>query len=100
MKVKCRLLLSKNGVAQTIEEQKAANIAVQRCQVLSPFDGIVTARMISEGDYVNTGDALVKVLEQHNIEIEAQIPLEHMKHLRQASTYYFINNEKKTPHNH
>jgi RND family efflux transporter MFP subunit len=84
-------------VAQTIEEQKAANLAVQRCQVLSPFDGIVTARMISEGDYVNTGDALVKVLEQHNIEIEAQIPLEHMKHLRQASTHYFINNEKKHP---
>lgn len=82
-------------------EQSAASLAVNRCQVVSPFAGIVTERLISEGDYVTTGQALIKVLEKNNIEIEAQIPIDQMGNLHQAKRYYFIssgkNNAEKIP---
>jgi RND family efflux transporter MFP subunit len=87
--------VAKENVSQMAQEIKSANLAVERCQVLSPFDGVVTERMVSEGDYVNVGQSLIKVLDQKNIEVEAQIPLEQLKQFRQAAQYYFISNGKK-----
>lgn len=82
-------------------EQSAASLAVKRCQVVSPFAGLVTERLVSEGSYVTIGQSLIKVLEKNNIEIEAQIPLDQMNNLHQAKRYYFIssgrNNVEKTP---
>jgi RND family efflux transporter MFP subunit len=92
-----QVVVATEQVAQVAQEKKSADLAVQRCQVLSPFDGIVSARLISEGDYVNTGQALVKVLETNNIEVEAQIPLNQIEMFLQAGGYYFITQEEKHP---
>ncbi|MBU2892086.1 efflux RND transporter periplasmic adaptor subunit [Colwellia sp. D2M02] len=94
-----KVTVTQEQVNQVIQEKKSAELAVQRCQVVAPFNGMVTERMVNEGDYVNTGDPLVKVLEQDNLEIAAQIPIDQMKSLAQAGAYYFINNESKYPIN-
>lgn len=87
--------VAKENVEQVLQEKASATLAVQRCQVRSPFDGVVTQRMVSQGDYVNIGQSLITVLEQNNIEIEAQIPLDQIDGFIQAGQYHFINDEQK-----
>jgi len=82
---------------QVRNNEKSASLAVQRCDVVAPFAGVVSARLVSEGDYVNTGQSLIKVLEKNNIEIEAQIPLDQMSNFRQAGHYHFISHGQKYP---
>jgi RND family efflux transporter MFP subunit len=94
---KVEVTIAKENLAQVIQEKKSANLAVERCKVLSPFDGVVTERMVSEGNYVSIGQSLVKVLENNNIEVEAQIPLNLMNNFLQAEQYHFINDSKKHP---
>lgn len=82
---------------QVNSDEKSAVLAVQRCEVVAPFSGIVSERLVSEGDYVNTGQSLIKVLEKNNLEIEAQIPLDQMLKFRQAGQYNFISHGQKYP---
>ncbi len=87
--------VAQEKLRQINSDEKSANLAVQRCEVKAPFAGVVSARLVSEGDYVNTGQSLVKVLEKGNIEIEAQIPLDQMNNFRQAGQYHFISHGQK-----
>lgn len=82
---------------QVNSDEKSASLAVQRCEVVAPFAGVVSARLVSEGDYVNTGQPLVKVLENDNIEIEAQVSLDQVPSFRQAGQYHFVSHGKKHP---
>lgn len=67
-------------------------LAVQRCDITSPFDGIVTKRLASVGDYVAIGQALLSVVEQNNIDIQAQVPLSQLTNLVNGTQYQFISN--------
>ena len=89
--------IAKETLAQVFQEKESATLAVERCQVLSPFDGLVTQRMVSQGDYVNVGQPLVQVLQQNNLEVEAQIALDQIAQFQQASEYHFVNGAQKFP---
>jgi len=89
--------VAQEKLRQVNSDEKSASLVVQRCEVIAPFAGVVSARLVSEGDYVNTGQPLVKILEKDNIEIEAQIPLDQISNFRQAGQYHFISHGKKHP---
>ncbi len=89
--------VAQEKLRQVGSDTKSASLAVQRCKVIAPFSGVVSARLVSEGDYVNTGQSLVKVLEKNNLEIEAQISLDQMTNFRQAEQYHFISHGQKYP---
>ena len=89
--------VAQEKLRQVNSDEKAAALAVQRCEVIAPFAGVVSARLVSEGDYVTTGQSLVEVLEKDNIEIEAQIPLDQMSNFSQAGQYHFVSHGKKHP---
>jgi RND family efflux transporter MFP subunit len=94
---KVEVTIAKETVAHVLLDRESASLSVSRCKILAPFDGIVTQRMISEGDFVNVGQGIIQVLQLNNLEVEAQIPLEKLKDFQQASKYYFINGLNQTP---
>ena len=91
------VVVAKEAVAQVEQAKKSASLAVERCQIMSPFDGVITQRLVSEGDYVDIGQPLLKVLEQNNLEVQAQIPVEQLASFNQAGQYHFVRDGQKTP---
>jgi RND family efflux transporter MFP subunit len=84
--------ISKLRMKEATANVNTGKLATNRCQVKAPFDGMISARFISEGDYVNIGQSLVKVVEQNNIQIEAQIPLHQLANLSKGTQYQFLTN--------
>ena len=59
---------------RTEAEMRAANIALSRTQVVAPYGGIVSERHVSAGAYVRLGDPVVTLINDTELEIEAEVP--------------------------
>lgn len=55
-----------------------ANIDLRDGTVLAPFPGVVTERYINEGAWVSVGDPVVRLVNDRDLEIEADIPTERL----------------------
>lgn len=83
---------ARQGVAiaeARIEEAKAALLSTEAAvrltelnlgyaQVQAPFDGVVTDRLIEVGSYVQAGDAVVHLVSDGELEVEADVPFERL----------------------
>jgi len=54
--------------------QKLAEINLYNAKIRAPFPGVVSKRYINVGAYVNLGSAVVDLIDDKNLEIEASIP--------------------------
>ncbi len=53
-----------------------ADRQVEHCRIQSPFDGVVTGRHASRGDFVSPGSAIVDVLDTAAVEVSTRLPLQ------------------------
>ena len=61
---------------------RLAEIALENAHVRAPFDGVVVRRLAEVGEYVTTGEAMIRLLDDQNLEIEAKIPTNRIAGLR------------------
>jgi RND family efflux transporter MFP subunit len=54
--------------------QKLAEINLYNAKIRAPFSGVVSKRYIDVGAYVNVGSAVVDVIDDQHLEIEASVP--------------------------
>ena len=59
---------------RTQAEIRAATIALSRTRVVAPYGGIVSERHVSAGAYVRLGDPIVTLINDTELEIEAEVP--------------------------
>jgi RND family efflux transporter MFP subunit len=75
--------------AARVEEARAGLLSAQAAlrvtelnlayaQVRAPYDGVVTERLIEVGSYVQAGQALVHMVSDRELEIEADVPFERL----------------------
>ncbi|MCG8612582.1 MAG: efflux RND transporter periplasmic adaptor subunit [Pseudomonadales bacterium] len=84
--------ITRKGELQLRElEQKRASIDVNRCQIVAPFDGIVTARLVSEGQLASVGTALIEMVEMQRLELSAQVRPGEVEQIQQAKELWFDN---------
>jgi RND family efflux transporter MFP subunit len=50
-----------------------AEVAVSRCRVKSPLDGVVTGRLAARGELARPGTALLEIVDLESIEVAAQV---------------------------
>lgn len=77
------------------QQLRQAEIDVSHCDIRSPFDAVVTKRMVSEGDFVVPGTGLVQLMQIENLEVKADLTGLEFKALKQAEAIYFVSNEKQ-----
>ncbi len=53
----------------------SAQIGVQRCQILAPYNGVVVKRIANVGEMVAIGSAVIEIVELDNSEVSALISL-------------------------
>lgn len=66
-------------VAQTrlrtaLAAEEEAKTLLAYCNIVAPFDGVVTQRMVQRGDLAVPGKALVEIENPGNLRLEAQVP--------------------------
>ncbi len=47
---------------------------LEYARIRAPYDGVIIRRMVETGAYVRTGDALVHMMSDTNLEVEADVP--------------------------
>lgn len=75
----------------------ASTLNVARCQVISPVNGWVSARLASEGQLANIGTPIIELIDSENPEISAQFFASDADSLQQSSDIQFISNETRLP---
>jgi RND family efflux transporter MFP subunit len=69
------LQVAKSRLAQ-IEDK------LDRTRVQAPFDGIVVERLMMPGERVDTGENVVRIVDQQHLEVIARAPLEYYSYVR------------------
>ncbi|WP_415902524.1 efflux RND transporter periplasmic adaptor subunit [Neptuniibacter sp. QD29_5] len=110
-----RLLRQKNASKELRDQRKAeldslvaqldgakariaeADLAVERCIVLAPSDGVVTERLVSNGDLVTPGSLLVRVLSQDAQEVSAALSHRQVADMQLSNQIYFQFNGQRYP---
>jgi RND family efflux transporter MFP subunit len=69
-----QLAEARAGLGRTQAELNAARIDLDRTQIRAPYSAVVTRRHVSPGAYLRLGDAVVTLLSDTDLEIEADVP--------------------------
>jgi len=72
-------------------------ISVGRCEIVSPFDAVVTERLASVGDYMDRGRPVARLLDISNVEVKANVQEKDLTSLNTASEFEFVTREKSYP---
>lgn len=62
-------------------------VRLARTEVRAPFDGIVEARTLSPGDYVNTQSIITTVNDLSRLKVEFQVPERHLAKVRPGTRF-------------
>ncbi len=75
------------AAAQQIErELDIANYNISLTQIVAPYSGVIVERNIEIGQYVRVGDRVVRIIGDHELEIEAYIPYRYIDALTVGDT--------------
>jgi RND family efflux transporter MFP subunit len=69
--------------------QKLAEINLYNAKIRSPFPGVVSRRYIDVGAYLNVGSAVVDLIDDANLEIEASVPTKRISGLSPGTNISF-----------
>jgi len=65
-------------VAAARADLQLAEINLQDAEVRAPYAGVVTARLSEAGSYVQTGDPLLRMIGDRDMEVEAEVPFQYL----------------------
>lgn len=74
------------AVASAEADLAIAEIDLRLSDVQAPFDGVVVHRQAEVGSYLNIGDPVVTLINDQDLEIEADVPASRIQGLRQGRT--------------
>ena len=66
-----------------------ADIELRDTKILAPYAGVVAVRHTEVGSYVNVGDSVVTLIDDRNLEIEADVPSERISGLLPGTVLAF-----------
>ena len=61
-----------------VDFQKA-DLALEKTQIKSDFNGLILDKFVEQGEYVNTGQTLGSIYEKDSLDVDVSIPLEQME---------------------
>jgi RND family efflux transporter MFP subunit len=87
---RARYELAIQEVARTTAALKLAQIGLNYAQIRAPYPGVVTVKHTEIGAYVRAGDAVVTLVNDRALEIEADVPANRVAGLRPGRVVRFV----------
>ncbi|MCH9672758.1 MAG: efflux RND transporter periplasmic adaptor subunit [Gammaproteobacteria bacterium] len=82
VRYRSELVEAQAAVGRAEADQRIARIELERTVVRAPFPGVVTMRHASAGAYLRIGERVVSLVNDNDLEIEAEIPAARLGGLR------------------
>ena len=73
-------------VAATKAQLGGATTSLKRSTLRAPFDGRITERLVTEGDFARTGTVLLHILDDSTLRFRAEIPERHGARVKPGET--------------
>ena len=83
---RAQLAEAEAAVASAAAELELAQIDVTNTEIVAPYDGVVIQRMSEAGAYVGVGEALVRLIADQSLEVEADVPYQRIVGLLSGTT--------------
>jgi len=71
-------------------QHRIARRNLAKCTILAPFNGVVSKRFANVGALANPGTVLLTVVETGSVEVEAEVPSQHIETLATARDLRFM----------
>ena len=65
-----------------------------RAQLRAPFDGVITERLLRGGEWAESGDAIVRLVDTGSLEVQTWVPVQALKYVDEGSTLTLDGNPK------
>jgi RND family efflux transporter MFP subunit len=78
---KSRLGSATARLGQYQARQRSSRRNLDDMVIRAPYDGVVTRKLVSPGDYVRLGDPVLALIDDSALEIEADVPVEQLQGL-------------------
>jgi RND family efflux transporter MFP subunit len=74
LKARSQIARNEAVIATRQASLSVIQLEVDRAKIVAPYDGVVIERATDTGNYLRTGDPVVRVLSDGDLEIEADVP--------------------------
>lgn len=78
-------------------EYRLAVLQVEHCEVKAPYDGIVTAKHVAEGELASVGTPLLELVDHQNTEISAHLAPAQASRVSSATELLFASGNQHSP---
>jgi len=92
-----RITEAQAAIAAARSQLKLTEIRLGNAQVRAPYTGVVTQRLAESGSYVQSGQAIVRMLTDQELELEADVPFDRLSGLIEG-TRVNVNLDDQTQH--
>ena len=73
-KAEANILRAKATISAREANKRLTDIVVRKTRIKAPYDGVVLRKLTEEGGFVRAGDAVVSLIADKDLEIEADVP--------------------------
>jgi RND family efflux transporter MFP subunit len=92
VKAKSAVSEAQANVNTALIDLKLANIELRDTEIRAPFSGVVSKRHTEVGSYLNVGQAVITLIDDRNLEIEADVPSDRIYGLTAGKEVTFVIN--------
>lgn len=69
---------AETAIATARADLQLAEINLYNAEIRAPYAGVITARLSEAGAYVQTGDAMLRMIGDREMEVEAEVPFQYL----------------------
>lgn len=94
---RARIAEAQAAIAAARSQLKLTEIRLANAQIRAPYTGVITQRLAESGSYVQSGQAIVRMLTDQELELEADVPFDRLSGLIEGARVK-VNLDDKTQH--
>lgn len=85
--------LARNDLAVSKSRAAQLEASIARTRITSPVDGVVVERMRQQGEFVRSGDPVIRVVNTHRLEVRASVPVSLFGRVDRTSSVHVVVSE-------
>ncbi len=89
--------VARSNMASAKARLTQAQERLRRTQIVAPFDGVVSERLLQTGEWANNGNTIVRLVSSSNLEIQTHIPASSLRFVSIGTPINYVveNNQGK-----
>ncbi len=86
--------VARSNMASSRARLSQAKERLKRTRIVAPFDGVVSERLLQEGEWANNGSTVVRLVSASNLEIQTHIPASSLRFVAIGSPISYMHGSK------